>query len=143
MSVSYWPTGEKIYQFKCIDGNYKDTWASDSIIDAGIVSADIGDVDNDSLKEIVAVASYFIRSETVGKGKNRVTYQYYDHKIFIYESGSMGAPSWESPFLGETIFMVKDVIVGDADNDGDNELLLLQEVYRTGSGKGGTRRLPR
>ena len=130
VSENYWPTGKKIYQFKYSGGNYEDTWASDSIPDISLVSVDIGDVDNDTVKEIVAVASYFIREETVGRGKNRVTYQYYDSKIYLYESGSLGAPNWESPFLGETLFKTKDIIIGDADNDGDNELLLLQDVYR-------------
>jgi len=117
--------GKKIFQFKCGDGyyiddnniigEYEDTWAS-AYIDTtwGIIG--IGDVDNDGLKEIVAV---YKTGETGG---------YYDHKIIIYDSGSEGDPSWESPFLGETKFMVIDVIIGDADNDGDNELLLLQKA---------------
>lgn len=140
VSVIYWPTGKKVFQFKCVGGDYideknkvgeyEDIWASAEIDTTSGVRVGIGDVDNDGLKEIVAVASYYIRTETVGKGKNRVTYRYYDQKIFIYESGSLGAPSWENPFLGETIFKTKDVIIGDVDNDGDYELLLLQEVYR-------------
>jgi hypothetical protein len=139
VSDGSWPTGKKVFQFKCVGGNYidennivgeyEDTWVS-ADIDSTSVKIGIGDVDNDGLKEIVAVSSDYIRGETVGKGKNRVIRRYYDHKVFIYDSGSSGDPSWESPFLGETIFRVKDVIIGDADNDGDNELLFLQEVYR-------------
>lgn len=126
VSAQSWPSGKKIFQFKCGDGyylddnnlvgEYEDAWAS-ADIDTNWIRIGIGDVDNDGLKEIVAV---YTRSGETGSP--------HDHKVVVYDSGSEGDPSWEGPFLGETIFLVMDVIIGDADNDGDNELLLLQSA---------------
>jgi len=124
----------KSYQYRYVnDSEYADTWESDSI-ETSDFKISIGDIDNDGEKEIAVVGVYFIRSETSGKGKNKVTVRYYDHKIFIYESGSLGEPVWESPFLGETPFRGIETVIADADNDGtlstpDNELVLLKEVH--------------
>jgi len=120
-----------VIQFKCIDvdyingdiiGTYEDTWASDVIGVYGR-AVSIGDADNDGEKEIIAIVNY--------RAKGRK----YDQKILLYETGSDGSPSWTSPFFGNSSTeKIQDCAIGDADNDGENEVTLIKghhiEIYR-------------
>jgi len=120
-----------VFQFKCIGiddfngdtvGIYEDAWASDDIGISGRVVS-IGDADNDGNKEIIAIVNYRV------KGRK------YDQKVFIFEAGSDGSPSWISPFFGNpSKDRIRDCAIGDADNDGNNEVILIKghhiEIYR-------------
>lgn len=122
---SFYYSSGKVFQYKYVDSEYMDTWASDSVGVSGRVTS-IGDVDTDGLKEITTVVNYLIREESSGKGKNKVVTRYYDQKIFIFETGDSGIPCWESQYLGESTSMVRDTIIADVDNDHENELVILK-----------------
>ena len=122
---------KKVYQVKYLNENYSNTWYSN--VHQGNTSAtSIGDVDNDGLKEIVTVVN---AKMSTGPPKQRYSYK----KIFVYEDGSTGEPSYSSHDLGYTLNGVRDSIIADADNDGLNEIVLVVndhiEIYEwDGSG---------
>ena len=127
---SYPYSDGKVFQFKCtgqnyidedIIGIYEDAWASEKIDTYGYGLVSIGDADNDGDKEIIAVGS---------RVKSR------DEKIiFIYETGSGGLPNWTSPYFGKgSKGSIKDCIIADVDNDGENEVTVIKgrhiEIFR-------------
>ncbi len=117
---------DRVYQIKYKDGEYKNTWTSKSL-GANTRAVSIGDADNDGQKEIITTVNF-----GKGRGKKGRNYQ----KIFLYEDGSTGDPSWESPNLGYSLTGVRDSIIANADNDplGTNEIILVEnrhvEIYR-------------
>jgi hypothetical protein len=122
---------KKVYQIKHTNGNYSNTWYS-SVNEGSTSATSIGDVDNDGLKEITTVVS-----AKKSKGPPRQRYSY--TKIFIYEDGSTGEPSYMSHDLGHKSYGVRDSIIADADGDGLNEIVLVVndhiEIYEwDGSG---------
>jgi len=123
--LSFYYSSGKVYQFKYMNSEYQDTWASDKI-GVSWKNVSIGDVDNDGDKEITALVNYFLREETSGKGKNKVTTRYYDQRIFIFESGDGATTSKASSYFGESTETVTDTIIADVDNDGVNEFILLK-----------------
>lgn len=105
----------KIFQFRSIGteivggntlGIYRDTWASLKT-EAQFPSVCTGDADNNGQPEIVAVLN-------TGKGK----------KIALYESGSTGSPTWQSPYFAKSAGEVHSVRVGDVDGDATNEVVM-------------------
>lgn len=138
----------RVLQFKCTSGSileddyigeYHDTWASAIFPFApGSFLVSIGDVDNDGDKEIVYAAA---ESRTEGRGSKATTY--YNPYLCIFESGSMGALSWRTPFLGESTTWIFDMEIADIDHNGtpskpDNELILVRgshlEIYDLNGG---------
>ena len=118
----------KVYQFKYLNGEYKDTWASDDIGIYGRVVS-IGDADNDGEKEIIAIVSDKVRGRK------------YDQRIFMYKTGSDGSPSWISPYFGNpSTEKIRDCVIGDVDGDGENEVTLIKgqhiEIYRINYNQG-------
>jgi len=111
-----------IYQLKYTSTGYENSWASNKL-NSATRAVNIGDADNDGMKEIITTAAY-----RTGKGKNTPSSQ----KILMYENGSMGDPDYLGPDVGSTHVM--DSIIADADGDGLNELVLARlhhaEVYR-------------
>jgi hypothetical protein len=115
----------RIYQYKCTGGyyvddfnkigDYTDTWGSDTLERYPQKSISMGDVDNDGNKEIIWVRYYYY---VEGKGKNEKSW--FDHKIFLYEDGSEGAPAYVSDFLGTSNECVRDSIIANVDNDAEN-----------------------
>jgi len=116
----------RVYQIKYKDGEYKNTWTSKSL-GAVTRAVSIGDADNDGQKEIITTVNF-----GKGRGKKGRNHQ----KIFLYEDGSTGDPSWESPNLGYSLTGVRDSIIANADNDseGTKEIILVEnmhiEIYR-------------
>jgi hypothetical protein len=116
----------KIFQFKWIEEEkrYRDTWAS-QYLDAWTRTVSIGDADNDDKKEIITVLEF-----ESGRGKNARRYQ----KIFLFEDESDGSPDWESPEIPLSSIGARDSIIADADNDGKNEIVIVNdmrvEIYR-------------
>ena len=116
----------KVFQFKYTNGGYRDTWAS-HYLDGWTRSVSIGDADNDGQKEIITVLEF-----ESGRGKNARRYQ----KIFLFEDGSDGSPSWKSPEIPLSSIGARDSIIANADNDPDgiNEIIIVNdmrvEVYR-------------
>ena len=114
----------KIFQFKKTAEGFGDKWAS-QYLDAWTRSVSIGDADNDGQKEIITVLEF-----ESGRGKNTRRYQ----KIFLFEDESDGSPSWESPEILFSSIGVGDSIIADADNDGLNEIVIVNdmrvEIYR-------------
>jgi len=107
-------TPARIYQFKCLNGTYENTWVSEITPAHGIRGISVGDADNDGIPDITAVV------QNGGRGKKFV-------KIYMYKHGSQGAPDYVGPDLGRSFFYVKDSIIADADNDGRNELIVEAE----------------
>jgi len=112
---------KKLYHIKYMEGAYKNTWNS-SVNDGFTHATSIGDVDNDQNKEITTVVNY---RKTGGPPSQRVSYQ----KIFVYEDGSAGDPNYTSHDLGYSTNGVRDSIIADADNDGQNEIVLVEEKH--------------
>jgi hypothetical protein len=114
----------KVFQFMHTNGGYRDTWAS-HYLDAWTRTVSIGDADNDGQKEIITVLEF-----ESGRGKKARRYQ----KIFLFENGSDGSPSWESPEISLSSIGARDSIIADADNDGLNEIVIVNdmrvEIYR-------------
>lgn len=124
-------TDRKVYQIKYLNGDYSNTWYS-NMNDGFTYATSIGDVDNDGLKEITTVVN---AKKSTGPPKQRFSYK----KIFVYEDGSTGEPSYISHDLGYSLNGVRDSIIADADNDGLNEIVLVVndhiEIYEwNGSG---------
>jgi hypothetical protein len=129
----------KVFQFKWTDTNadgipdaYRDTWAGLQIADAKILP-EMGDIDGDGIKEILALAEY---STKVGTGKKAATY--YDYKFFFYrQNNATGHPDFESParfgYSGKKIYL-GGFVAGDVDNDGIDEVILNKvwqvEIYK-------------
>lgn len=117
----------KIFQFKFENGKYTDTWASQKIEEEGTINlpqADIGDLDNDGEKEIVAVVCY-----------KYLPYSGWDQKILIYKNGSMGTPYYESEHFGYSPgTYVHHAILADVNNDEMDELIFSKrfwvEIYK-------------
>ncbi len=124
-------TDTKVYHIKYMNGVYNNTW--NSIVNDHVTFAtSIGDVDNDGNKEITTVMNC---RKTTGPPSQRVSYQ----KIFVYEDGSTGEANYTSHNLGWSQNGVRDSIIADADNDGYNEIVLVEykhiEIYEwNGSG---------
>lgn len=121
----------RVYQIKYVNGAYENTWYS-SVNQGFTYATSIGDVDNDGYKEITTVVN---AKKSTGKPSGRYEYQ----KIFVYEDGSTGDPSYTSHDLGYSLNGVKDSIIADANNDGENEIVLTEsdhiEIYKwNGSG---------
>ena len=116
----------QIYQYKYLNGQYKDAWAS-SLANFPYGAACIGDVDGDGFKEIVGFVES-VRKVTAGSGKNAATTSYYDYKIIVFGSpGVDSLPYYESPFLGETTYrFLRDCLIADVDNDGKPELAFIR-----------------
>lgn len=112
---------KKVYHIKYVNGEYSNTWTS-SVNDARTSATDIGDFDNDGDKEIITAVNY---RKSTGPPKNRVSYQ----KIFVYEDGSTGDPSYTSHDLGYSTNGVRYIMIADADNDGDNEIVLAEDKH--------------
>lgn len=116
----------KIFQFKHTAEGFRDTWAS-NYLDAWTRAVSIGDADNDGQKEIITVLEF-----ESGRGKKARRYQ----KIFLFEDGSDGSPSWESPEIPLTLIGARDLIIANADNDTQeiNEIVIVNdmrvEIYR-------------
>lgn len=114
----------KIFQFKNTIGGFRDAWAS-HYLDAWTRTVSIGDADNDGQKEIITVLEF-----ESGRGKKARRYQ----KIFLFENGSDGSTSWESPEIPLSSIGARDSIIADADNDGLNEIVIVNdmrvEIYR-------------
>ncbi len=105
----------KILQFKAVGteavgndtlGIYQDTWASLKT-DTDYPCVWTGDGDNDGTIEIVALLG-----STKGK------------RIAIFESGSTGSPSWQSPSFAKGTGDIDAIRVGDVDGDGLQELVM-------------------
>jgi len=109
----------KIFQFKFENGKYTDTWASKKIGEKEIISprADIGDIDKDGEKEIVAVVTYKYSPEVA-----------WDQKILIYKNGSDGTPDYESGHFGYSYRYVNYELLADVNNDGMDELILVKKT---------------
>ncbi len=116
----------KVFQFKHTNEGYRDSWASHSL-DAWTRTVSIGDADNDGQKEIITVLEF-----ESGRGKKARRYQ----KIFLFEDGSDGSPSWESPEIPLTSIGARDSIIADVDNDPEalKEIVIVNdmriEIYR-------------
>lgn len=117
---------KKVYQIKYVNGEYKNAWYS-SVNEGFTYATSIGDVDNDGYNEITTVVSY---KKSKGPPSGRISYQ----KIFVYEDGSTGDPDYTSHDLGYSLNGVRDSIIADADNDGQNEIVLVVnkhlEIFR-------------
>lgn len=98
--------------WKFDSGVWDAVWSSQT--DALFWGVQIGDFDNDGAKELAV-----IRDVTEGKGKNKVRSYYLD----IYENGDSNSPSVEYLLSSDDQYTV--MTSGDADNDGDSELILL------------------
>ncbi|TFH65756.1 MAG: hypothetical protein E4G90_05735 [Gemmatimonadales bacterium] len=91
----------------------------------------IGDIDNDSVKEVVASMLYLTRRVVSGK---RTMTEYYDFQILVFKNGCLyGAePDIQSSLLGEMPrTIINDNFIADVDNQGTpgfphNELVLLR-----------------
>ena len=133
-------SGGRVFQFvnTGVDGSgigtYKDMWASNNLGEFEYNNVAIGDADNDLQKEIIATPSYF--AYRTGSGKNAA--DYFFKKIYLFEHGSDGSPSWISPNFDVSIGVVRDSLISDIDGDGQNEIVLLDgsggkyqiEIYR-------------
>jgi len=104
----------RIYQFKYIDGVYLNTWVSELIPANGIRGISVGDADNDGIPDITAVV------KSTGRGRKFI-------KIYMYKDGSPGAPDYISPDIIKSYSFIYDSIIADADNDGDNELIIVDQ----------------
>lgn len=117
---------KKVYHIKYVNGAYENSWTSSENQDFTYATS-IGDVDNDGSKEITTVVN---AKRSTGKPSERYEYQ----KIFVYEDGSTGDPSYTSHNLGYSLNGVRDSIIADADNDGQNEIVLVKnkhiEIYK-------------
>lgn len=107
---------KKVYQVKYVNGDYSNTWKS-SVNDGFTYATSIGDVDNDGYKEITTVVN---AKKSTGPPNQKFSYK----KIFVYEDGSTGEPSYTSHNLGYSKNGVRDSIIADANNDGQNEIVL-------------------
>jgi len=112
---------KKVYHIKYMYGEYTNTWFSNKN-DHRTPATSIGDVDNDGYKEITTVINY---RKSIGPPQQRVSYQ----KIFVYEDGSTGEPNYTSHNLGWSTNGVRDSLIADADNDGQNELILVEDKH--------------
>jgi|GEM_PF-2980903 len=124
----------KIFQFNFVnfDGanyNYVDTWACDKIEDIDFLHPEIGDIDGDGYKEIMAIATYKYK---LGKGKKAPTY--YDQKVFIFRDGDDGSLTETSSNIGYSDNYLWQTLLADIDSDGDDELILHKfwqtEIYK-------------
>jgi hypothetical protein len=104
----------RIYQFKNIDGVYVNTWVSELIPANGIRGISVGDADHDGIPDITAMV------KSTGRGRKF-------KKIYMYKSGSQGAPDYISPDLSRSFTFIMDSIIADADNDGKNELIITDD----------------
>lgn len=119
----------KIFQFKLEGVNYVDTWASAKIEDIHFLHPDIGDIEGDGFKEILAIATYKYK---VGKGKK--AQNYYDQKVFIFRDGYGGSLIEESSHIGYSDQYLWQTLLADVDSDGADELILHKwwqtEIYK-------------
>lgn len=119
----------KIFQFKFDGTNYVDTWACAKIEDIDFLHPEIGDIDGDGLKEIMAIATY---KHKLGKGKKAPTY--YDQKVFIFRDGHDGRLTEASSNIGYSDHYLWQTLLADVDSDGADELILHKwwqtEIYK-------------
>jgi len=106
---SYTPA--RIYQFKYVNGMYENTWVSETTPANEIRGISVGDADNDGMPDITAVV------KNDGRGKKFA-------KIYMYKHGSQGAPDYVSADFSRSFSHIYDSIIADADNDGQNELII-------------------
>jgi hypothetical protein len=104
----------RIYQFKYADGIYYNTWVSETLPISGTGGISVGDADNDGMPDITAVV------KNDGRGKKFA-------KIYMYKHGSQGAPDYVSSDFGRSFSNIHDSIIADADDDGQNELIIADE----------------
>jgi hypothetical protein len=129
-----------VYQHKYVSGAYGIAWRSTDLLWGSFYmnNFSLGDVDNDSDRELAAVLNYKTREQRI-KGKK---VNYYDQKIVVFEDGCPhgGLPSWESQPLGESTSATdENTMIADVDNDGNNEIVLVKgyhiEVYDLTAGE--------
>jgi len=109
----------KIFQFRFDGANYIDTWACAKIEGIDFLHPDIGDIDGDGLKEIIAIATYKYK---LGKGKKAPIY--YDQKVFIFRDGYDGNLIEDSSNIGYSNHYLWQPLLADVDSDGADELIL-------------------
>jgi len=119
----------KIFQFKFDEVKYVDTWACAKIEDIDFLHPEIGDIDGDGSKEIMAIATY---KHKLGKGKKAPTY--YDQKVFIFRNGYYGSLTEASSNIGYSDQYLWQTLLADVDSDGADELILHKfwqtEIYK-------------
>ena len=117
----------RVYQYKYVSETgykgYKVGWASD-LLGLPLRDVSVGDIDNDSGPEVVAIG--FVTRKSKGKILG------YDQRIFIFRPGSQGAPD-SSTLAVPCATAPHGAIIADADNDGSNEYIVARgnavEVY--------------
>lgn len=107
---------KKAYLISYVDSVYENSWTS-NVHDNFVYATSIGDVDNDGYKEIITVVS---AKKMTGPPSQRYSHK----KIFVYEDGSKGDPSYTSYDLGYLKRAIWDSTIADADNNGFNEVIL-------------------
>jgi hypothetical protein len=109
-------------------GGYNVVWESIVINNMGH-NVRIGDIDNDTQKEIVALHT---NVEVVGKGKNEQ--RFYSHEVLIFEDGALAEPTSRLSLEGlEAVGGPADGIwIADVDNDSRQDLI----VMRSGTSSG-------
>lgn len=119
-----------LYQYRYVNGDYRNVWASGSVQSRYGLNGDMGsgDVDNDGTVEVYAIQDYLSRTVKVGKN----TVYYFKQKLVVFEPGAQsgGSPSWQSDDLedGETTNRVLDTVLADLDGDSYKELVSLHCV---------------
>ena len=126
----------KVFQFKGIDGQIQDTWATPEL--PGDLYPEMGDIDGDGFKELLVVAQ---QSHKEGKGK-KAKY-YYDQKIYVFkEPGNLIYESPASFGYSSHDIWLGDVIVADVDSCGRDELIINKawqvEIYKNVEAAGNT-----
>ncbi|MFC2168029.1 hypothetical protein ACFLRW_03520 [Acidobacteriota bacterium] len=106
-------------QFQYVEGEYIDTWASQPLL---LQDYFVADIDNDNIKEIVAVSNT-VFSNDAKKKKDLVRWS--QQKIHIYRHGNQGTPDYTSGWYGSIEEGgISWIILADADGDGiENELI--------------------
>ena len=102
----------KVIEVLAYDGaTYNKTWSF--YTDKWVGGVDIGDVDSDGEDELVVSVRY-----QEGKGRNKK----YIVDLLIFENGDVTEPSRSAMVNGE--ISTRDIVIGDANNDGANEILI-------------------